>query len=275
VLAIKILWTKTVGKDSTAFDQILAVENAELIGKLKDSKGRLIEVLCSEQPGEKDKVYLRVDKIFKDGKGKENFEQDKANLKPGDANRGHGNEGTQKPQTETKTEKAETKPEAVETKPEKREPLPEIKAEPPVIVEVKRNVTEERKGKMVTVQCVWQNLTGVVVANTGPQAVSGSRSRRVIIGIAGLEDYRKNPQGRHNRFDCWHESLFDALACAQPGAKIVFDYFPETLGPRSNHPGNVTQYIEDVISINGVEYIGGERQEPNLGDPAQHGLPLP
>lgn len=269
VLLLSLEWNvKKKGKNNkwttTQDKAIVAAEQENFVRLLEGSLNTKIEILCSQQPGAKGKAYWRIEKIISGG-NEAGFEKDKADMKPGEDNKGHGNEGTQKSQAETPkaetAQKAAAEPKAGKPKettaakpaaqPASKEPQPA-----PVMQKVPRTVTVGGKKRNVE----WMQVRGKIAA-LAPAQKTGSGSLYMTVLIAGLpvgfttegKSIIEERKAVHGTFFLRHKHLFEAMTTAKVGDSIVFCYEPET-----TKEGIIWQNIEDLEWIAAQEFMNGK-----------------
>jgi len=132
-----------------------------------------------------------------------------------------------------------------------------IKFDAPTFKDIETDIEVGKGDKKKIVKETWTQVTGTALGNGGPVERGPTKALCVTIGIAGMVDYKAHPKERNNRFDCYHKSLFDALALVKRGSKVTFQFRTEVSGDKSAAPGTVTQYIEDVMEIDGRKFEDG------------------
>lgn len=273
---------------------LLVAETAVLARLLKDSSGKQVVAQCSQQPGAEGKTYWRIEQVISlDGKGVARSTTDPA--KPADAKTAeakaedagsveqaqvqeplvgctcrhpgaiHQDNGKGKC-TDPKCHCTKFTPMPAQAKAEA--PKQEAKAEKPkfdiiapTTTLVKREITLANDK---TQEVEWVQITGTMIGGRGIERTGNSTYMTVYIGglpDASVGDNRKRP---HGSFTLFHKHLFNALAVAKPGSKLVFEYEPEiakgTKDPSKK--GDIRQTIEDIVSVDGVVFENGKEVVP-------------
>jgi hypothetical protein len=226
-----------------------AVENPGIIAVLIKSEGETLRFTASkhasDRPESKGKIYWRVELLH--AKGKYNFDDpDSVQQYYKDAETAKAKAATVPVDPEAAHGHSEAKAAAA--------PRTEIKCDSPTIEAFDAEIEVGKNKKKQIVE--WFELTGTVIAVTGIQSTANG-AQRMILGIGGLPDYHEVPNGRNNKFECYHKHLFAALQTVKSGSKVTLYYFPDVSGDKSAKPGAVTQYIEDVREVDGRKYEDG------------------
>lgn len=277
----------------------LVSEAPTVTDSLRESSGKKVEVECSEQPGKAGHIYFRIERVISIG-GKppavkkptpqavadqmgdgvpsasakaEAERQTKVEADPTiqpctckHPNAIHVDGGKGKC-TEPKCfcKKFTPRPAATgSTAPAAAEPAkvkPKIDIIPPMIEVVNREITVGGKAKTVT----WNQITGTVTGGGRDQTAKKVPYIRLYIG--GLPEWhvadnRKRP---HDTFILYHQHLFDAMATAKPGDKVIVEYESKRVnGERDpKRDGDVHQVIEDIVAIAGRIYENGKEVFPD------------
>jgi hypothetical protein len=236
--ALKVTWTDTGKK---ARNEVFAVTNPNIVKALQGSKGEAVKFTA----------------VFRE-EGKKKFWQLAALLQKGKYDFTDP-ESVQQYLADT-APKAEPAKQAKQAKqPLEPTPATSTRGAAPKIEQVEVELPPTGKAKKTTT-AKWFELEGIVIANSGVREAA-NKAQVVTIGIDALPDYRANPKGQHNRFDCYHKSLHAALSNAKISSLITFRYFPETTSE-----GKVIQYIEDVCSVDGIRFREGKVVQDSVDD---------
>ena len=157
-----------------------------------------------------------------------------ADLKPGESNRDHGKEATQKPTYPT-----------------------------PVTKTVKRTVVYGTAANPKKQEVEWTQVKGRIAAISGVKG--GDRNQYIEMVIGGLPDfYLTENKGKFNdHFYIRHKHLFEAFLDAKAGDDVVFEIEPEVTKDGKN-AGTCWQNVEDVLWIRGLEYKEGKPIMPDM-----------
>lgn len=222
--ALKLNW-KDASKER---NEVFAVTNPNIIKVLQGSKGETVK-FTAEFRVEGKKKFWQLSMLLQ--KGKYDFtDPDSVEAYKRD---------TKAPDKQAKQTAAPSPQEAAKAKPQSSNP----KIDP---IDVAQEVGRGANKRTVTSK--WYELEGIVIANSGVREAV-NKALCVTIGIDALPDYKANPKGQHNRFDCYHKSLHAALSNAKINSVIKFQYFPET-----TKEGKVVQYIERLFQIDDLRF---------------------
>jgi hypothetical protein len=228
--ALKLNWTDSGKKER---NEVFAVTNPNVIKVLQGSKGETVK-FTAELREEGRKKFWQMTSLLQ--KGKYDFTD------PDSVEAYHRDMEAVDKQAEHDKQPATPVQPAATQEPAKP------KGTGPTIEPIKVPQEVGRGANKKTVETTWYTLEGIVIANSGVRETV-NKALCVTIGIDALPDYRANPKGQHNRFDCYHKSLHAALSNAKPNSVIKFQYFPET-----NKEGKVTQYIEALLQIDDLHF---------------------
>lgn len=242
-MTAKVIYTKLIENGNILVLKVQVGKNVEIltcefnstIRRLENTENTEIVVKCSQQHGEHGKVYWRVEEVLSAPERKKDFEKQKADLKPGEENHGHGNENTQEAQPEKKLEFIQ-----------------------PTITDVKRKLCDDETNEEK--EFTWKQVRGTICAVSRLKRTSRG-SDFIEFAVAGLPDRAVpgNEKLAHDTFCLRHKHLFECLRTAERGDVIVFDYSSEP-----TKKGVIWQNVEDIVSIAGRMYSNGELQNAGM-----------